>query len=100
MTGKRCLDLDPPERFMLQFHTEDGDWIEEAVYLAADATASRTAATAVGTDGTGTMIRYIEKHRDHIVHIDGTDRCFESNGRILLPEGGELSPKVFDGSGA
>lgn len=104
MTGKRYLDLDLPERFMLQFRTQGGDWMEEAVCLAAHANRLEDGSYAIGTDGTGIMIRCVEKHRDHIVHVDGTGERFEyrllavePDGRIPLPEGGELLPRNFEG---
>lgn len=94
------LALDMPERFMLQFRTADGGWMEEAVCMAAHTNRLEDGSYAIGTDGTGIMIRCVENYRDHIVHVDGTGECFEyrllriePDGRIPLVEGGELLPK-------
>lgn len=84
---------------MLQFRTAQGDWMEEAVCLAANANRLEDGSYAVGTDGVGIMLRCIENRSDHFVHVDGGGRrCeyrllpIEADGRIELPEGGFLLP--------
>lgn len=96
----RFLDLDLPERFMLQVRTSAGEWLEEAVCLSANAGRLDDGSYAIGTGGVGIMLRCVEKHADHFVHVDGGGRRFqyrllpiEGDGRIQLPEGGALYPR-------
>lgn len=84
---------------MLQVRGANGDWIEEAVCLAENASRLADGSYAVGTRGVGIMFRCVEKHAGHFVHIDGGGNRFvyrllpiEPDGRIELPEGGTLYP--------
>ena len=84
---------------MLQTRPAGGQWIEEAVCLAEHAGRLEDGSYAIGTGGIGIMLRCIEKHADHFVHVDGGGRRFEyrllaiePDGRIELPEGGVLLP--------
>lgn len=102
MTGKRYLDLDLPEHFMLQIKTEQGEWWEQAVCRADQFARLDDDTYICRSVGSPIWLRCVEKHRDHIVHVDGTGKRFEyrllavePDGRITLPEGGELLPRNF-----
>ncbi len=100
MPVKQYLDLDLPERFMLQIKTERGEWWEQAVCRPEQFARDEDGSYVCTTLGSPIWLRCVEKHRDHFVHVDGGGERFEyrllriePDGRIPLPEGGEILPR-------
>jgi hypothetical protein len=63
-----------PDRFLLQFRTEDGGWMDEAVCLARRFERRADGSYVCSEFSSGLWIRCVEKHDDHFVHLDGTGR--------------------------
>lgn len=106
MSEKRYLDLDLPEHFMFQIKTERGEWWEQAVCSADQFARNDDGSYLCTMLGSPIWFRCIERHRDHFVHVDGGGHRFEyrllriePDGRIPLPEGGEILPRSLEEAG-
>jgi len=73
----RYLDINLPERFVLETLTERGTWLEYGVYFAKDW--KRFNDGSYGCGGLGwspTYIRCVAHYGDHFEHVDGTGKHF------------------------
>lgn len=71
MSDERYLDVDMPGHFLLEFRTDDGDWIEEARCRRDEFQRLENGSYISASGGSATWIRCVEHLNDGFVHIDG-----------------------------
>lgn len=67
----RYLEVEMPERFLLQFMTEDGSWMDEAICLRRRFERLEDGSYICSEFSSGLWIRCIADHDGSFDHVDG-----------------------------
>jgi hypothetical protein len=73
---RRYLDVEMPARFELQFQTDNGEWMGEAVCVPEQFEQLENGAYIRSGFGSGLWIRCIAHHDGHFDHVDGEGEVF------------------------
>jgi hypothetical protein len=65
------LQINMPERFLLQFQLENGSWMDEAICLRRRFERLDDGSYICSEFSSGLWIRCIADHGDHFEHVDG-----------------------------
>ena len=79
LTTERYLSVEMPERFALEFQTDDAEWMTEATCSADMLDRLEDGSYICSHFSSGLRIRCVERHEDHFIHVDG------GGGSLPLP---------------
>lgn len=90
------LDVEMPERFELQFLSERGEWMGEALCSASDFDRLDNGAYVYSGGGSGLWIRCVAHHADHFEHLDGGGQLhrYRLVERVHQPLEGASAPRL------
>ena len=72
----RFLEVELPQRFVLQFLTDRGTWMDEAVCLGRQFVRNPDGSYLCTSFSSALWIRCVAQHEDHFEHVDGGGRHF------------------------